>query len=80
VTVGSTPMQTNSEAWGPKQAEKAERYNRRFLFQWGEQFGKSGIKFGSYVFDGGVVYVYSRFDPITRLPDLSDSVAFWQST
>jgi hypothetical protein len=46
----------------------------------GEHFGKSGIKFGSYVFDGGVVYVYSRFDPITRLPELADLVGFWQST
>jgi hypothetical protein len=68
------------QTWGPEEAEKAERYNRRFLFQWGEHFGKSGIKFGSYVFDGGVVYVYSRFDPITRLPELADLVAFWQST
>ena len=68
------------QAWGDEEAEKAQRGGRGFLFQWCETDHPNDMDRGTYPFCGGVVYVFSRINPVTKLPELSDLSAFWQST
>lgn len=68
------------QRWGDKEASKSRARGGEFLFQWSENTYRRDMRQGAYPFLGGVVYVFSRVDPETKLPTLEDVVGFWQNS
>lgn len=68
--------------WGDRQIAAYRERGGEFLFQWSETTypDLDDMKLGSYPFLFGVVYIFTRVDPETKLPTLEDPVALWQNT
>lgn len=68
--------------WGDKQVSAYRERGGEFLLQWSENsyaFAHE-MEQGSSPFLDGVVYIFARVDPETKLPVLEDVVALWQNT
>lgn len=66
--------------WGEEEASKAHQRGGDFLLQWSENAYPRDMQLGHYPFLFGVVYVYCRVNPDSKLPELADLSAFWQNT
>jgi hypothetical protein len=60
--------------------DELARSGHGFLLQWSENTYRRDMRRGSYAFLFGVVYVFCRFDPHTRLPALESLRGFWQNS
>ena len=70
------------QSWGDEEASKSRERGGEFLFQWSESSYASAheMKQGPAPFLFGVVYIFARVDPETKLPVLGDVMSFWQNT
>lgn len=70
------------QSWGDEQVAAYRARGGEFLLQWSENTypDVDDMKLGSYPFLCGVVYIFARVDPETKLPVLEDVVALWQNT
>jgi hypothetical protein len=76
--IGGRPWYLQGDDSGAE--EELARSGRGFLLQWSENTYRRDMKRGSYAFLFGVVYVFCRFDPHSRLPILEDVQGFWQNS
>jgi len=76
--IGGRPGYINN--WGEKQQASAEEGGRALLVQWSEEIYPRKMKAGPQPFLFGVVYVWTRVNPATKVPGLADALAFWQNT
>lgn len=68
--------------WGDQEVAAYRERGGEFLLQWSENSyaDVSEMQQGSAPFLFGVVYIFARVDPETKLPVLEDVVALWQNT
>ncbi|HKC89673.1 MAG TPA: hypothetical protein VKG02_27075, partial [Blastocatellia bacterium] len=65
---------------GAADVEKLATEGQNFIFQFSEEAYPADMKFGSYPFAFGAVYVFGRFSVERPVIDATMTAAFWQST
>ncbi|HYF64962.1 MAG TPA: hypothetical protein VD886_19210 [Herpetosiphonaceae bacterium] len=76
--IGGRPWYLQGDDAGAE--ERLAASGRGFLLQWSENSYRRDMKRGAYPFLFGVVYVFGRLDPATRLPALEGLQGFWQNS
>ncbi len=68
--------------WGDDQVAALRARGSEFLLQWSENSYADAqeMEQGAAPFLFGVVYIFARVDPETKLPVLEDVMSFWQNT